>query len=78
MNFPELIRACQLGGFTQQQIADFCGCAQSTISDIANGANSRPSFVIVDGLRKLARKKSIRVHLRSPEERTESATADQE
>lgn len=33
-------------GWTQEEIADACGCAQSTISDLARGHNKNPSFQI--------------------------------
>lgn len=41
-------------GFTQQGLAALCGCAQSTISDLARGANKSPSYDIGAELVKLA------------------------
>lgn len=40
-------------GMTQEQIADKCGCAQSTISDLATGATATPRYHIGDALRTL-------------------------
>lgn len=34
------------GGMTQTQIAEACGCSQSTISDIAKGKNKSPAYHI--------------------------------
>ena len=42
-------------GFTQKAIADYIGCSQPTISDVAQGkvGKKRPSYGVVTGLQKM-------------------------
>lgn len=44
MNWAELIADLKRAGCTQLVIAQECGVAQSTISDLARGASKEPSF----------------------------------
>lgn len=54
MNWVELIELLSEAGYTQPKIAAHCKCAQSTISDLANGRNTDPRTSIADALRGLA------------------------
>jgi transcriptional regulator with XRE-family HTH domain len=53
MNWPELIQDLRAAPMTQAQIAVFVGVDQSTISDLARGRTSKPSFETADKLRAL-------------------------
>jgi transcriptional regulator with XRE-family HTH domain len=44
MDWKQLLTDLAATGMTQQQIADRCGVAQSTISDLRRGATNRPSY----------------------------------
>lgn len=55
-NWPEVLRLLKAAGYTQEQIADECDCAQSVISDIAKGKNTDPRVSIADGIRRLEAK----------------------
>ena len=46
MDFKKIIAELIAGGMTQTQIADSCGCSQSTISDIATGEITNPAYRI--------------------------------
>jgi len=52
MNWPELLSDLT-AEMTQAQIAAFVGVNQSSISDLARGRTSKPSFEIADKLRAL-------------------------
>lgn len=54
MNWPNIISAIHARGMSQPQIAAKCGCAQSTISDIAAGHTKDPRFSIGKALLALA------------------------
>lgn len=53
MNWAELITELQAAGITQVQMAERCGCTQSTICDIRNGRVIRPRYEIGAGLMEL-------------------------
>lgn len=53
MDWKTLISDLAEFGMTQEQIAEKCGCAQSTISDLATGATETPRYHIGDALRSL-------------------------
>ena len=57
MNWAELISRLQEAGLSQPQIARRCGCAQSTISDLASGNTKDPRFSIGKALVELAETK---------------------
>lgn len=48
-------------GLTQAEIAAAIGCSQPTVSEMARGlvGKSRPSWKIVEGIRKLAKEKGV-------------------
>ena len=46
MDFKLLIAELQAAGLTQEQMAEACNCAQSTISDLARGETQTPRFHI--------------------------------
>ncbi len=50
MNWKKLIADLQALGVTQVQMAERCGCAQTTISDILNGRTGNPRYDIGAGL----------------------------
>lgn len=54
MNWADLIFRLQEAGLSQPQIARRCGCAQSTISDLASGTTKDPRFSIGKALVELA------------------------
>jgi transcriptional regulator with XRE-family HTH domain len=56
MTWVDTISLLKEAGYTQPEIAEACGCAQSTISDLATGKNTDPRTSIADGLRDLAAK----------------------
>ena len=61
MNIQNIVLQLQQAGLAQYQIANYVGCSQPTISDIATGkvGKVRPSYKVVDGLRLLASLKGI-------------------
>jgi predicted XRE-type DNA-binding protein len=64
MNWQKLIADLQARGLRQVDIAALCGCTQSSISDLARGLNTKPSFVLGQALielHKSRRKGPIRV-----------------
>jgi predicted XRE-type DNA-binding protein len=44
VDWTNLLRELTATGFTQKQIAERCGVAQSTISDLQRGASKEPSY----------------------------------
>lgn len=44
MDWKQLIKDLSDAGLTQMQIADRCGVAQSTVSDLGRGVSNSPSF----------------------------------
>lgn len=56
MDWQSIISELRERGMTQQQIAERCDCAQSTISDLARGVIKSPSYGIGVSLRRIARK----------------------
>lgn len=54
MNWSALISSIQAAGLSQPQIAAECGCAQSTISDLAGGRTKDPRYSIGQALSALA------------------------
>lgn len=56
MSWVELIGKLKEAGYTQPELARECGCAQSTISDLATGRLEDPRTSIADALRALAAK----------------------
>lgn len=63
MNWSHIVLAIQAHGLSQPQIAAKCGCAQSTISDIATGRTKDPRFSIGEALWILAKALGISVDL---------------
>lgn len=67
MNWVETIALLKRAGYTQPEIADACGCAQSTISDLATGTSTEPRYstgvrlrqLVVRANRKLARESQV-------------------
>ena len=57
MDWKKLITELQGVGVTQVQMAERCGCAQTTISDLLNGRIERPRYEI--GAALVAMKKSV-------------------
>jgi transcriptional regulator with XRE-family HTH domain len=53
MTLAEIIGALADAGYSQTELAEACGCAQSTISDIANGKNNDPRGSINEKLKAL-------------------------
>jgi transcriptional regulator with XRE-family HTH domain len=56
MNWVETIALLEKAGYTQIEIATACGCAQSTISDLATGKTRVCRFDIGIELKTLAAK----------------------
>jgi transcriptional regulator with XRE-family HTH domain len=56
MTWVDTIALLQEAGYTQTEIADECGCAQNTISDLATGKTKRPNFDIGKRLERLTAK----------------------
>lgn len=50
MDWKKLITELSEKGLTQQAIAKFCGCAQSTISDLFTGEIKEPKYSIAVSL----------------------------
>lgn len=50
MDWKAVVTALLSGGWTQVEIAQACGCAQSTISAIARGENKNPSYALGQAL----------------------------
>jgi transcriptional regulator with XRE-family HTH domain len=46
MDFKTLLQELKAAGLTQKQVADYCGCSQVTVSDLARGVTTDPSFSI--------------------------------
>lgn len=62
MDWPNILKDLSERGLTQQQIAEKCGVAQGTVSDLARGESKNPSFsfgqALIDLHRATAAKKS--------------------
>ena len=56
MQWKNIISDLKASGLTQMQIAEKCGCAQSTISEMATDGNRIPSFPIGAALLDLHKK----------------------
>jgi hypothetical protein len=56
MNFQNIILDLQRAGFSQDYIAKLCGCVQGTISAIALGKTTNPTFSVGFELQKLHRR----------------------
>lgn len=54
-----IIRSLTGAGLTQPEIAQFCGCGQSTISDLARGATTDPRTSTGLALLGLARARGV-------------------
>lgn len=50
MNWSQLIRELSERGVTQKEIADYCGCGQSTVSELLRGEIKEPSWSIGSAL----------------------------
>ena len=50
MNWQSLIADIQTRGMSQSQIASACDCGQATVSELANGKNTNPSFKLAQAL----------------------------
>lgn len=59
MDFKNIIADLVCGGMTQKEIASFCECGQSTISEIANGEIKNPSYRIGIALTKLQQSRAL-------------------
>jgi predicted XRE-type DNA-binding protein len=61
MDIQNVLSQLQEAGLTQTQIAAGIGCTQPTVSELLSGkiGQSNPSYKIVDGLKKLAKKHGI-------------------
>lgn len=68
MDWKTLIADLQRAGLSQVQIAQFCGCVQSTISALARGAASGTDYEIGTALVQLHKK-----HARKPKPTTQEA-----
>lgn len=53
-NVREIAKKLRTAGYTQWDIARFCGCGQSSISDIASGKTLDPSYSVGAALIRLA------------------------
>lgn len=61
MELQLIIEKLMAKGLTQSEIAAEVGCRQPTISDIRHGKIKNPSFSVVFGLLRLAKKHGINV-----------------
>lgn len=50
MNWTNIITKLSDAGVTQKEIAQHCGCGQSTISEILRGEIKNPAYSIGSGL----------------------------
>jgi transcriptional regulator with XRE-family HTH domain len=57
MDWVQLIGELRARGYTQQELADLCGCGQSTINDLAVGRTKDPRHSIGSVLRQLHEQK---------------------
>lgn len=46
MDWIKLLSEISSAGATQKETADFCGCSQSTISELSRGEIKEPGFSI--------------------------------
>ncbi len=56
MDWQSLIKELQAAGYTQVKLGAECGCAQTTISDLARGVTKTPGFTVGMKLMELAQK----------------------
>lgn len=57
MDWKQIISELQARGYTQPQIARYCGCGQASISDLATGKTSQPRYSLGELLLQLHRKR---------------------
>lgn len=67
MNFDRLIDDLCAVGLTQTEIAKFCNCSQSAISDLQRGESQQPRYSVGKAL--------IDLHKKRCKTRTEPTTA---
>jgi transcriptional regulator with XRE-family HTH domain len=53
MDWPATIERLLKNGWTQKRLADECGCAQATISDLARGKTAAPLYPVGKKLEEL-------------------------
>jgi len=53
MDWKSIISTLQERGLSQAVIAEKCGCAQPTISDLASGKTKQPGYALGQSLQKL-------------------------
>lgn len=58
MDWKTLIETLTAKGWKQQQIAEFCGCAQSVISELATGKVKNPRFTTGQALIAMGKRKA--------------------
>lgn len=56
MNWAETIALLKRAGYGQVQVARICGCAQSTINELATGATTEPRHALGQALLALERR----------------------
>ena len=56
MDWKQHIAQLQARGFTQQQLANACGCAQASICDLAHGRTKEPRYAVGAKLIELLKK----------------------
>ena len=61
MDWKNIMADLSAAGFKQTQIAETCGCSQSTVSDLANGEIKQPNFALGQSLIALHRKAARRL-----------------
>jgi predicted XRE-type DNA-binding protein len=50
MNWTQLLSEISATGATQKEAADFCGCSQSTISELSRGEIKEPAHSLGESL----------------------------
>lgn len=56
MNWADTIALIKEAGYSQPQIAEYCKCGQSTISELATGTTKEPRYSTGQALQQLAAK----------------------
>lgn len=75
MDWQSLIKELRAAGYTQVQIGELCGCAQTTISDLARGTTTNPSFTVGTKLLELQQKARAAAAEKAPEPAADTQAA---
>lgn len=61
MDWKKLIADLKIAGFSQEQIAQACGCGQTTISELMTGKTKNPGYSVGEAIKSFHRKNAHKI-----------------